>query len=502
MDGTDQLSNGIPQFRESSKDDTGQMRIKNHLEVVQIAGAPDIIKCYVVPEDVANDSNVSVEVLQRTLKAEERRRGDLPPLLNVQLDNCRGANKNTFLFAYLAWLIEREVFSVVFVSFLPVGHTHNGPDRISSRISNAVRKTNIFTERRFFQVIEGSHEPSPKVEVINKVADFKQLINPGGKPALTGASVRRLEGLCTLRPSTLASLQRFMKTTSSLHFRVAKDPTTGRACIQNKQTIDVQAWSPVEYIWNNKRVTAKDPLDFTNWLDTLKTAASVPIEQSRYEDLRKYLKTCAWRLEEEQVRALQARVESLHRPRPEVLPVHWDDNGRFLCEFDRVVDSEDAAPAIEPTIQLADRNCIILRPTVRAQLRDTSLANPVTVDDFIAYRPFYNDQVPKSKRVPQYVGKVSHVDADQNRVQIRTYHTPDSTPLQTIAGKSTKYKPWTGQGMYQDVSACDILHVFQPVMDHGKKGKATHSFTFTSAMKECVLKVLAAEQVEAGVQFG
>ena len=120
MDGTDQLSNGIPQFRESSKDDTGQMRIKNHLEVVQIAGAPDIIKCYVVPEDVANDSNVSVEVLQRTLKAEERRRGDLPPLLNVQLDNCRGANKNTYLFAYLAWLIEREVFSVVFVSFLPV----------------------------------------------------------------------------------------------------------------------------------------------------------------------------------------------------------------------------------------------------------------------------------------------------------------------------------------------------------------------------------------------
>ena len=140
MDGTDQLSNGLPQFREISKDDCGQMRIKNHLEIVQIAAAPDIIKCYVVPEDIKNDSNVSVEVLQRTLKAEEARRGKLPPIFNLQVDNCRGANKNTYLFGYLAWLVERGVFDVIYISFLPVGHTHNGPDRIASRISNAVRR--------------------------------------------------------------------------------------------------------------------------------------------------------------------------------------------------------------------------------------------------------------------------------------------------------------------------------------------------------------------------
>ena len=161
MDGSDQLSNGVPQFREISKDDSGQSRIKNHLEIVQIAGAPDIVKCYVVPEDIANDTDVSVEVLQRTLKAEEERlRGEgkqLPPMLNLQLDNCTGSNKNTYLFAYLAWLVERGVFQVVYVSFLPVGHTHNGPDRIASRISNAVRRTNIFTAERFLELIEGQH---------------------------------------------------------------------------------------------------------------------------------------------------------------------------------------------------------------------------------------------------------------------------------------------------------------------------------------------------------
>ena len=89
MDGSDQLSNGVPQFREASKDDSGQSRIKNRLEIVQVAGAPDIINCFVVPEDVANDTDVSVEVLQRTLKMEEKRRGGkLPPILNLQLDNC------------------------------------------------------------------------------------------------------------------------------------------------------------------------------------------------------------------------------------------------------------------------------------------------------------------------------------------------------------------------------------------------------------------------------
>ena len=161
MDGSDQLSNGVPQFREVSKDDSGQSRIKNHLEIVQVAGAPDIINCFVVPEDVANDTDVSVEVLQRTLKMEEKRRGGkLPPILNLQLDNCAGSNKNTYLFAYLAWLVECLVFFVIYVSFLPVGHTHYGPDRIASRISNAVRRMDIKTMKRFLELIAGQHTTS------------------------------------------------------------------------------------------------------------------------------------------------------------------------------------------------------------------------------------------------------------------------------------------------------------------------------------------------------
>jgi hypothetical protein len=53
MDGTNQTDNGIPQFREKSKADGKFARLKNHLEIVQIAASPDIVHCYVVPEDIA-----------------------------------------------------------------------------------------------------------------------------------------------------------------------------------------------------------------------------------------------------------------------------------------------------------------------------------------------------------------------------------------------------------------------------------------------------------------
>ena len=37
-------------------------RFRHHIEVVQIAGTPDIVGCYVVTDDIAPDFNVSVEV--------------------------------------------------------------------------------------------------------------------------------------------------------------------------------------------------------------------------------------------------------------------------------------------------------------------------------------------------------------------------------------------------------------------------------------------------------
>jgi len=68
MDGTSQLRFGLPSFKEISKLDCGNVRIQNHLEIVEVAGSPDRIYVYTVPEDIPGNANVTVEVTQRFLK--------------------------------------------------------------------------------------------------------------------------------------------------------------------------------------------------------------------------------------------------------------------------------------------------------------------------------------------------------------------------------------------------------------------------------------------------
>ena len=68
IDGSSQLQFGVPTFKETSKLESGKVRIQNHLEIVEVAGAPDHIYVYTVPEDIPGNPNVTVEVLQRMLK--------------------------------------------------------------------------------------------------------------------------------------------------------------------------------------------------------------------------------------------------------------------------------------------------------------------------------------------------------------------------------------------------------------------------------------------------
>jgi hypothetical protein len=91
-------------------------------------------------EDITGDPNLTIECLNRIFKREEEQREyGLPETLYLQLDNCFRENKNTYVFVYLVWLIERSVFKQIFVSFLPVGHTHFDAHQLASRTSVAVK---------------------------------------------------------------------------------------------------------------------------------------------------------------------------------------------------------------------------------------------------------------------------------------------------------------------------------------------------------------------------
>ena len=84
-------------------------------------------------EQVQHDSNLTIEVLRRTLlKLEEC--GPLPRRMYLQLDNASD-NKSAQFLALLAYLIEKGCFDCIKLSYLIVGHTHDIIDQWFSVLS-------------------------------------------------------------------------------------------------------------------------------------------------------------------------------------------------------------------------------------------------------------------------------------------------------------------------------------------------------------------------------
>jgi hypothetical protein len=64
-----------------------------------------------------------------------KKKHSLPPILNVQADNCSSENKNRYILGYFQLLIERKWFKEIYLNFLPVGHTHEDIDAFFQSLS-------------------------------------------------------------------------------------------------------------------------------------------------------------------------------------------------------------------------------------------------------------------------------------------------------------------------------------------------------------------------------
>ena len=69
----------------------------------------------------------------------------LPPILNVQMDNATGDNKNRYVYAYWSLLVAKRIFREVYVNFMIVGHTHDDIDALFGRWSMLLKKENFPT---------------------------------------------------------------------------------------------------------------------------------------------------------------------------------------------------------------------------------------------------------------------------------------------------------------------------------------------------------------------
>ena len=57
----------------------------------------------------------------------------LPSILNVQMDNATGDNKNKFLFCFWSLIVAKKIFREVYMNFIIVGHTHDDIDALFRR---------------------------------------------------------------------------------------------------------------------------------------------------------------------------------------------------------------------------------------------------------------------------------------------------------------------------------------------------------------------------------
>ena len=69
----------------------------------------------------------------------------LPRVLNLQLDNAIGDNKNQFVFVFCSLLMYHGVFQEVYINFSIVGHMHDDIDALFGKWSYKLRGTNYPT---------------------------------------------------------------------------------------------------------------------------------------------------------------------------------------------------------------------------------------------------------------------------------------------------------------------------------------------------------------------
>ena len=121
--------------------------------------------------------------------AEEVLAKPLPLVLNLQLNNATGDNKNRFVFVFCSLLMYHGVFQEVYINFLIVGHTHDDIDVLFGRWSYKLRGTDYPTLLLLMKSFIDTKSQPVILHLIEEVPDFKKFVEGDlctGCDALTG----------------------------------------------------------------------------------------------------------------------------------------------------------------------------------------------------------------------------------------------------------------------------------------------------------------------------
>ena len=205
IDGADAHRFSIPHFAVKSHASDASWKCKIYiLGCIAHGHAPYI---YLVPSNVAQGHNITIQVLYETVLQIRRTKGKVPPVLYLQLDNTTKQNKGAPLMVFLAHLVQIGVFEKIYVSFLPVGHTHTDVDQMFSRISVYLRTHNALTRECMMQHIRRSFQKNgyhPVVKGWDRVANISEYFLAANyyKPNVTFKDITLYHNFRILRRAT------------------------------------------------------------------------------------------------------------------------------------------------------------------------------------------------------------------------------------------------------------------------------------------------------------
>ena len=97
-------------------------------------------------------------------------------MLNLQLNNATGNNKNQFVFAVCSLQTYHGVFQEVYINFLIVDHTHDDIDALLERWSYKLRGIDYPTLPLLMKSFMDTKSRLVILHLIEEVLDFKKFV--------------------------------------------------------------------------------------------------------------------------------------------------------------------------------------------------------------------------------------------------------------------------------------------------------------------------------------
>ncbi|XP_065906896.1 uncharacterized protein [Dysidea avara] len=175
IDGMDQNKTNIPSLVRVSKSCQNLWTLRTHLTGVVVHGLGH--HCLFDYLQWPHDCNLTLTAILFILEEISTSRV-LPSKLYVQMDNCVRENKDKFVYAFMSYLVEINIFSEIEIGFLMVGHTHEDVDQRFSQLSQYLSKRSATTMEDMLRSAKTSNPDVVHASVMEKVFDIRKWISP------------------------------------------------------------------------------------------------------------------------------------------------------------------------------------------------------------------------------------------------------------------------------------------------------------------------------------